>query len=71
MSNPSPNPPFKSWSFTQILIVLVVVVACGAIAYYAAQEMGVVIPHFFVMAMWIVGIAVVAVLAIKFIASLL
>lgn len=53
------------------LIVLIVVIGAIAIAYVAARAMGVAIPDWVIKILWIIGIVVVAVVAIRFLATLL
>lgn len=58
------------YSIVQILLIIVVVAACVGIVYVALQQFGVAIPAFAVKIFWIVVCAVLAILAIKFVASL-
>lgn len=58
------------WSLSQTAVALVVIAAVCAILWFALGAMGIVIPQFVVVCFWIIVIAVVAVLAIRFVASL-
>ena len=58
-------------SFIQIAILIVVVAAVVGIVFVALRQFGIQIPQFVVTIFWIVVCAVVAILAIKFIAELL
>jgi hypothetical protein len=55
----------------RLIIVAVVIAGCIGIAYVAAHAAGVAIPGFVITILWIVFAVVVAVLAIRFIASLI
>ena len=58
------------WSIGQLAIAAVILVAVVAIVWYATRAMGVTIPDWVVKIFWVVVIAVVAILAIKFLLSL-
>ncbi len=58
-------------SLIQLLIIAVVLIGAIAIASIVMQKMGWAIPDFVVKIFWIVVCVVIAVLAIRFIASLL
>ena len=68
MSSGPPN-PFAGWSFVRILCVLILVAACVAIACVALNAIGIGIPPWVIMILWIIGIAFVAIMAIKLLAS--
>lgn len=61
---------FFGLSFGEVAIALVIIGAILGVLYLALQEFGVPIPGFFIKALWIILIAVVAVLAIRFLMSL-
>lgn len=63
--------PFKGRTITQLLVVAVIVGCCIGIAFVAAHVAGIVIPSWVITIMWIVLVGVVAVAAIKFLASLI
>ncbi len=54
------------YSLVQILIAIIVIGAVIGITYVALQQFGISIPSFVVKIFWIVVVAVVAILAIKF-----
>ena len=58
------------WGLVDILIVVVIVAACVALVYVALQYFGIAIPPAVTRIFWIVVVAVLVILAIKFIASL-
>jgi len=66
-----PVPPISQWTFGQILIVAIVFAACIGITYVALNAFGIVIPSWAVTIFWIVVVAFVAIVAIKFLLSLL
>jgi hypothetical protein len=59
-----------SWSVVDIVIATIVIVAVIAILYIALNQFGVQIPQFVVRIFWIIVVAVIAILAIKFLVSL-
>ncbi len=58
------------WSFVNIAIAVVIVAAVVGIVYVAMRVFGVAIPQWVVHIFWICVVAVVAIFAIKFVASL-
>jgi hypothetical protein len=58
------------YSLVHLLIMVVVIAACVGIAYIALQQFGVAIPRFAVLIFWICCCAVLAIFAIRFIASM-
>ncbi len=60
----------STWGVGDFLIAIVVLAACFGIAYLALQYFGVTIPAIVYRIFWIVVIAVVAILAIRFVLSL-
>lgn len=60
----------KNWSFTEILITVVVIAACVALVYVALRQFGVSIPQWVVQVFWIVVVAFVVILAIRLVASM-
>lgn len=58
------------WTLGTMLIAVVIIVAACALAYVGCQAMGVQIPAWVKQVGWIVLIAVVVVLAIRFVVSL-
>lgn len=69
MSNP--GAPLGGWSAVRLIIVAIVIAGCIGIAFVAAQAAGIVIPGFVVTILWIVFAVVIAVAAIRFIASMI
>ena len=59
-----------AWGLSDILIAIVVIAAVVAIVYAALNYFGMTIPPVVVKIFWIVVIAVLAILAIKFIISI-
>lgn len=59
------------WTIVQVLIAIIVIAAAVGIMYAALQYFGVAIPPIVVRIFWIVVIAVVAIVAIKFIVGIL
>ena len=62
--------PARVWTFGDILIALVIVLACVGIVYVATQAFGVPIPKWLIKIVLICVVAVVAILAIRFVLSL-
>jgi ethanolamine transporter EutH len=58
------------WSLVDLAIAVVVLAAVVALVYVALRQFGIAIPAWFQQVVWIVIVAVVVVVAIKFIASL-
>lgn len=58
------------YSFAEVAVALVVICAVLGILYYACHEFGVVVPPFFLKCLWIILVAVVAIVAIRFLTSL-
>ncbi len=56
--------------FVEILIMIIVVLACVAIAMVAASAFGIAIPAWVVTMFWIVVVACAAIYAIKFISGM-
>ncbi len=63
-------PPIQSWGLVEILIAVVIIAACVGIVYVALRVFGVTIPPWVVQIFWIVVVAIVAIFAIRFVASL-
>ncbi len=61
---------FGSYSLVQIIVAIIVIAACLGIMFVALRQFGVTIPPFVVMIFWIVVCAVVAIIAIRFVASM-
>ncbi len=59
-----------AWGLVDWLIFIVIAAACIGITYMALQYFGVTIPDIAVRIFWIVVVAVLAILAIRFVASL-
>lgn len=62
--------PAAGWGLVDILILIVIIAACVALVYAALQQFGIAIPPAVTRIFWIVVIAVLVILAIKFVASL-
>ncbi len=60
----------KGWSIADILVMIIVIAACVGIMYVALKVFGVGIPEWAVHIFWIVVVAFVAIVAIRFILSL-
>lgn len=60
----------RPWSFVDFLIAIVVVAACIGIVFVVLRVFGVSIPQWVVQIFWICVAAVVAIMAIRFVASL-
>lgn len=58
------------WSIGSLLVFLVIVVGCFAVAFVACRAMGVEIPDWVIKIGWIILIVVVAVVAIRFLLTL-
>ena len=65
-----PLPPVKEWSFVQWIIAIIIMAACVAILYVALNVFGITIPPWAILMFWICVVAFVAIIAIKFLASL-
>jgi hypothetical protein len=61
---------FPPSSITEWLVWIVIVAACVGIMYVALRVFGVAIPEWALKIFWICVVAVVAILAIRFVASL-
>jgi hypothetical protein len=59
-----------SWTWGGVLIAVVVVAACLAVVYVALRAYGISVPPWVAQIGWILVVAVVAVLAIRFLLSL-
>lgn len=59
-----------AWSFGEILVAVIVIAACVGIVWVALRAMGVQLPQWFVQILLIIAVAVVAILAIKFLLTL-
>lgn len=59
------------YSITQLLVVAVIVACCVGIVLVAAKAAGIAVPSWVITILWIVVVGVVAVTAIKFLASLI
>jgi len=58
------------YSIAQILIAVVVIAACVALVYVALRQFGISIPGWVVQVMWICVVALVVIVAIRFVTSL-
>jgi hypothetical protein len=63
--------PFSGWTFTRIIVLIVVCAAIIAVMYVGLNAMGIAIPPWVIAIFWILCIAVVVILAIKFLAGFL
>lgn len=61
---------YSTWTFVDIMVAIVIVAACIGIMYVALRVFGVTIPPWVIQIFWICVVAVVAILAIRFVASL-
>lgn len=59
------------YSLTHMLVAAVLIAGCVGIVLVAAKASGIAVPQWVIAILWIVGICVVAVAAIKFLASLM
>lgn len=57
----------RSWTFGEILIAIIIVAACIGILWVALKQFGVEIPQWTVTIFWIVVVAFVSILAIRFV----
>lgn len=64
------NGPITTWSFVDILILIVIVAACVALMFIALKQFGITIPPWAVQCFWIVVIAFVVIFCIKLVASM-
>lgn len=60
----------RNWSFTEIAIAVVIIAAIVALVYVALRQFNVTIPQWVIHVFWIVVVAVVVILAIKFVSQL-
>ncbi len=60
----------QNMGLVEILIMIVVIAACIGIMYVALNVFGVTIPPWAIKIFWIVVVCIVAILAIRFVASL-
>ena len=59
-----------SWTVGEFVIAIVIIAAVVAVMYVALRQFGVAIPPWVIQIFWIVVVAVVAILAIRFLLSL-
>jgi len=59
------------WDIGSLLIIAVILIGCVAIAYIACRAMGVVVPDWVMKIGWVIVIVIVAVIAIRFLLTLL
>lgn len=60
----------RTWSLTDVMIAIIILAACIGILYIAMNVFGVQIPQWAVQIFWIVVVAVIAILAIRFLTSM-
>ena len=60
----------QTWSLGDVLIGVIVVAALVAIVWVAVRAMGIVVPQYIVHVLWIIAVAVIAILAIRFLLSI-
>lgn len=58
------------WTFTNILIAIVVIAACVALVYVALRQFGIGIPPWVIQCFWIVVVAFVVILCIRIVTSM-
>lgn len=61
---------YGSWSFGEVLVALIVLAAVVAVFLIALRNMQIAIPPWVTQIIWVVGVAVLAILAIRFLLSL-
>lgn len=61
---------FAGWTIGEIAIAIIIVAAVVAVVYVALSQFGVVIPPWVARIFWILVVAVVAILAVRFLLSL-
>jgi hypothetical protein len=66
-----PIRPVSQWGIVDFIIAVIVIAACVGILYVAMDVMGVAIPAWAIHILWIVLVAVVAIIAIRFLVTLL
>lgn len=62
--------PIGAWSIGDIVIAIVIIAAIVAVMYIALRQFGVAIPPWVIQIFWICLVAVVAIVAIRFLLSL-
>ncbi len=62
--------PIRTWGFADLLILLLIIVGCCAVALIAARAMEFPIPQWLIQIVGVVAILFVAILAIRMIASM-
>lgn len=62
--------PLAGWSFPQMLVTIIIVAACCGIAMVAMRKFNIAVPDWAVQIFWIVLVACVAILAIRFVSTL-
>jgi hypothetical protein len=60
----------QGWTWGNVLIAVVIVAACVAVVYIALRAYGITVPPWVAQIGWVLVVAVVAVLAIRFLLSL-
>ncbi len=60
----------RTWGLGEILVAIVVFAACIALVYVAMQQFGITIPPVLIKVLWIVGVAVLIIVAIRFVLTL-
>lgn len=64
------RPVFGSWGIGEVLVALIVIAAVVAIFLIAVRTMGIAIPQWVIQILWVVGVAMLAIIAIRFLLSL-
>ncbi len=60
----------RTWSLSDVLVAFVIVVVCVGVVVIVVRNSGITIPSWVYSIFWLVLLAVVAILAIRFVASL-
>lgn len=61
---------WRTWSISELAIAIVIIAAIVGLVYVALRQFGVAIPAWVVQVFWIVAVAIVVILAIRFVAGL-
>lgn len=64
------RPLVGSWGIGEVLVALIVIAAVVAVFLIAVRNMGIAVPQWVVQILWVVGVACLAVVAIRFLLSL-
>lgn len=60
----------RGWSLGEMLVLVIVIAACLAVAFVALHQFGIHVPEWVIHIAWIVAVAFVAIIAIRFLLTM-